>query len=150
MSQSLAKIYVHIVFSTKNRLNLITNNITQELYAYMASIVKANDSLIIKIGGTENHVHILCTLSKNYSLCKLVEKIKKSSSRWIKTKNIKFSKFAWQTGYGAFSACQSQIENIKQYIELQSEHHKKISFENELKNILKKYNIDYDEKYLWN
>jgi len=149
MAQSLSKIYVHIIFSTKNRVNFISDDLVPELYSYLAGIIKAYDCNILKIGGMPNHIHILCVLSRKYSLSKLMEEIKKSSSKWIKTKAKNLCKFSWQNGYGAFSISQSQIEIAKKYIENQKEHHKQISFKDELVKLLQKYEIDYDEKYLW-
>lgn len=149
MSQSLTKIYLHIVFSTKNRKSLIIESIQQELYAYMASVLKAMSSPALKIGGVSNHVHILCVLSKNIAISKLLEEVKKRSSKWIKTKGIKFSGFRWQGGYGAFSISESHLEAVSRYIVNQKEHHMTLSFEDELRIMLKKYNVDYNEQYIW-
>jgi len=149
MSQSLSKIYVHIIFSTKKREASISKEIEDELYAYMAKIFMEYDSFALIIGGVENHIHILCILSKNYSVCKLIEEIKKSSSKWIKTKDKKYSRFSWQNGYGVFSVSQSQVPDVQNYIQTQKEHHKKISFEEEYREFLNKYKIKYDEQYVW-
>lgn len=149
MSQSLTKIYLHIVFSTKNRKSLIIESIQQELYAYIASVLKAMSSPALKIGGVSNHVHILCVLSKNIAISKLLEEVKKRSSKWIKTKGIKFSGFRWQGGYGAFSISESHLEAVSRYIVNQKEHHMTLSFEDELRIMLKKYNVDYNEQYIW-
>lgn len=149
MSQSLSKLYVHIVFHVKNNLVQIKKEDKKELYAYMGSIIKDNDSIPILINGTGDHVHILCIMSKNIALAKLTEEIKRHSSRWIKTKGVHYSKFAWQGGYAGFSVSQSLIEKTKRYIENQEDHHSTRLFKDELELFLKEYNIDYDEKYLW-
>ena len=149
MSQSLSKLYVHMIFHTKYSQNLIRPEIEEELYAYMGGIIKANDSIPLKINGIENHVHILAVMSKNISLAKFLEEIKKNSSKWIKTKGENYKNFAWQGGYGAFSVSQSGIKEVKKYIENQKEHHKKVTFRDEFIQFLQKYEIEYDERYLW-
>ena len=149
MAQSLSKLYVHIVFHTKNNSAIIQKQEKKELYAYMASIIKDNQSIPILINGVEDHVHILCVLSKNIALAKLTEEIKRHSSRWIKSKGNQYSNFEWQGGYGGFSVSPSLHEKTKKYIENQEDHHKKLSFKEEYLLFLKEYKIDYDEDYLW-
>ena len=149
MSQSLSKLYVHIIFHIKYSSISIEKEIENELYAYQASIIKDNDSTPILINGEKEHVHILCIISKNISLADLVEEIKKHSSRWIKTRNIKYKRFGWQGGYSGFSVSQSLLEKTKKYIKDQKEHHKKKSYKEELIEFLKMYNVDYDPRYLW-
>jgi len=102
MSHSLSKLYVHIVFHVKNNEVLIRTEDEEELYAYIGGIIKANEAFPIKINGTENHLHILATMSKNISLAKFVEEIKRNSSRWIKTKGTHYQFFAWQVGYAGY------------------------------------------------
>lgn len=119
------------------------------LYAYMGSIIKDNQSIPIIINGVEDHVHILCILSKNVALAKLVEEIKRHSSRWIKTQHNYYKTFAWQGGYGGFSVSQSVVERTKRYIENQEEHHKKQNTKKEFILFLKEYGVEYDEKYIW-
>ncbi|RYD78955.1 MAG: IS200/IS605 family transposase [Sphingobacteriales bacterium] len=149
MPQAFAKIIVHITFSTKNREPLITKNIQSELYAYLAEICNAMECYAIKIGGYTDHVHILCFLSKKITLIKLVEEVKKRSSKWIKSKGEAFEAFFWQNGYGAFSIHHSQVEMLKKYIENQEEHHAKTHFKDEYIRLLKKNEMEYDEKYIW-
>ena len=120
-----------------------------DLYAYMGAIIKSKDSIPILINGTEDHVHILCVMSKNISLSKLVEEIKGNSSRWIKTCHSHYKKFAWQGGYGGFSVSSSLYGKTKRYIENQEEHHKKMTFQEEYLLFLKEYGIEYNEQYLW-
>ncbi len=149
MPQSLTNILVHIIFSTKIRAPLITSKIDTELYAYIASILKDCDCSPIIIGGPQDHVHILCKLSKTITISSIIEDIKKKSSKWVKTKGEEYKDFYWQSGYGSFSIGQSQVDALKQYIQNQKEHHKKRTFKEELLEILKRYEIKYDERYLW-
>ena len=149
MAQSLSKIYVHIVFHTKYCQSLIQPEIEPELFAYMGGIIKANDSVPIKINGVGNHVHILAILSKNIALSKFLEEIKRNSSRWIKTKGKEYKNFKWQGGYGAFSISERRVENVKRYIENQKEHHKKVSFKEEYIKLLDEHDVEYDDRYLW-
>jgi putative transposase len=149
MSQSLSKLFVHIVFHVKKTSCLIRKQDKNELYAYMGSIIKDNESIPILINGVENHVHILCIMSKNIALAKLVEEIKRHSSRWIKTKDNYYIGFAWQGGYGGFSVSASLHDITKNYIANQEQHHHKMSFQEEYLLFLKEYGIDYNDEYLW-
>ena len=149
MSQSISNVYIHIVFSTKNRHNLITDEIKNELFDYLGGTCKHLECNPIKVGGYKNHVHILCVLSKKITLVTLLEEVKKSSSKWIKTKGAEFSKFYWQDGYSVFSVNPSQISIVSNYISNQQEHHRTKSFEEECMAFFKKYKIDFDERYVW-
>jgi putative transposase len=150
MSQSLSKLMVHIVFHVKHNSCLIRREDKHELYAYMGSIINDNESIPIIINGVDNHVHILTIMSKNIALAKLVEEIKRHSSRWIKTKDTHYANFKWQGGYAGFSVSESVLPIIKRYIENQEEHHKKINYKEEYLMFLREYGIEFDEKYLWN
>ena len=149
MPQSLAKVYLHITFGTKYRQPIIKSDVEKELYKYLASICKANESPSIVINGVSDHIHILCVLSRKITISKLVEELKKSSSKWIKTKGSNYINFYWQNGYGVFSVSQSGVNAVKKYIQNQKEHHKKKSFKEEYLDALKKYEVEFDEKYLW-
>ncbi len=149
MSQSLSKLFVHIVYHTKHNHKLLHKEIRPELYAYMGALIKDNDSIPIIINGVEDHVHILCIMSKNIALAKLVENVKKYSSKWLKTKGANYKTFAWQNGYGAFSVSYNAHESVKDYILTQEEHHKKVTFREEYIALLKDHDIDFDENYLW-
>ena len=149
MSQSLSRLYVHMVFHVKNNRIKIRQEEEQDLYAYMGAILNDNASIPIIINGVEDHVHILCIMSKNIALSKLLEEVKKHSSRWIKTKHPHYKNFRWQGGYGAFSVSPSHAEQKKIYIQNQKEHHKKVGYKEEYLKILEEYGIDYDERYLW-
>jgi len=128
---------------------MIDENVRDELYAYIAGICKKLNSYVYRVGGTDDHAHIACTLPRTLTVSKLVEEIKKSSSKWIKTKGDAYNEFSWQTGYGAFSVGQSQLSVLLRYIDGQLEHHRTQSFQDELRAFLEKYGIEYDEKYVW-
>ena len=149
MPQSLAKVYVHITFSTKHRYPFIDKNIENELWAYIGGICKALECNPIRVGGCRDHIHICCLLSKKITQIKLLEEVKKESSKWIKTKGTDYENFYWQDGYGIFSVNPSEIDKVVNYIETQEQHHTKQTFQQELVAFLKKYKVDYDERYLW-
>jgi len=150
MAQSLACIYVHIVFSTKNRAPFLKNDdIRTQMHAYLSSVCKAYDSVSLITGGTEDHVHILCSVSKNFPISKIIGEIKRNSSKWIKKKGAEYSEFQWQNGYGAFSVSSSNLESVRRYIIDQKHHHKKYTFKEELIRLLKKHGVEFNEKYLW-
>jgi REP element-mobilizing transposase RayT len=149
MGQSLVKNYIHIIFSTKLRVPLILESIENELYSYIGGICKQLECYPVKIGGYIDHIHILCMLSKKIPLMKLLEEIKAHSSRWIKTKDDTLKKFYWQNGYGAFSVNPYEIDKVVEYIENQKEHHRKKTFQDEYRAFLKKYKVEFDERYIW-
>jgi len=149
MAQSLSKMYVHVIFSTKNKRALLVNSVREELHCYMATVLKEWESPALTIGSVEDHVHIICMLSKNHPIKKIVEEVKKSSSKWIKTKDAIDSSFQWQAGYGAFYVSQSKVDQVVNYINNQKDHHHKESFEEEYRRFLKAYNIEFDERYVW-
>jgi putative transposase len=148
MSQSFVQFYSHIVFHTKSNKKSIKEDVEDELYSYIGGILKNYKSIPIQIGGTSDHVHILCTLPKTMSIADLVEEVKKSSSKWIKSKGLEYIDFYWQDGYGGFSVSSSQLEIIKNYIRNQKVHHQKINFMDEYKSLLDEYGIQYEERYL--
>jgi len=147
VAQSLSRVIIHVVFSTKNREPFLNIEIRSRIHAYLATIVRDMDSHAYRIGGTEDHVHIACTLPRILCQSDFLKKIKTSSSKWIKEQGVR--KFSWQNGYGAFSIGQSQLSQLLHYIDHQLEHHQKKSFEEEYRGLLKKYEIDYDESYVW-
>ncbi len=149
MSQSLVQNYMHIVFSTKNRMPLITDKVADDLHAYLGGICNKLDCFPIQIGGHKDHVHILCLLSKKIALIKLLEELKSHSSKWMKLKGEGFKDFYWQDGYGAFSVNPTEVETVVKYISNQKEHHAKKTFQDEYRAFLKKYRVEYDERYVW-
>ncbi len=149
MPQSLSSILIHLVFSTKNREPLITDSIESELYKYMGGIFRNCQSPSLLIGGDKDHIHALFSLSRTWSVADLVGEVKSSSSKWIKTKGEEFAHFQWQAGYGAFSIGQSAVNDVKRYIENQKEHHRKSLFQDEYRSICQKYEVEIDERYVW-
>ncbi|MGV8879381.1 MAG: IS200/IS605 family transposase [Sphingobacteriaceae bacterium] len=149
MGQSLVKNYVHIVFSTKHREPLIYPPVEAELHRYLGGICKNLACYPIKVGGYTDHIHILCMMSKKIALIKLVEAVKSNSSKWIKIKGDDYAGFYWQDGYGAFSVNPSEVDTVIAYIANQHEHHTRKSFQDEYRAFLKKYHVEYDEKYVW-
>jgi REP element-mobilizing transposase RayT len=149
MGQSLVKNYIHIIFSVKHREHLINPPVESELHGYLGGICNELGCQVIKVGGCADHIHILCMLSKKITLVKLMEELKSHSSKWIKTKGSGYENFYWQDGYGSFSVNPSEVDAVIDYIAKQREHHKKQTFQDEYKAFLKKYNVEYDEKYVW-
>jgi len=150
MPQSLSKVYVHITFSTKNRHPFIDDGIKPALWAYIAGICTNLECHAIRVGGHNDHVHICCLLSKKVTQIHLLEEIKKDSSKWVKARGRRYGEFYWQDGYGIFSVNPSEIEKVVKYIDDQCEHHKRYTFQEEFLAFLKKYKVEYDERYLWN
>lgn len=149
MPQSLVKNYIHIVFSTKYRQDFIDEEIEKELFSYIAVLCKDFESPALQIGGSDDHIHILCLLSRKIPLMKLVQEIKAHSSKWMKTKGPQYENFFWQDGYGAFSVCRDEVNRVIKYIKNQRIHHQKQKFKDEVIEMLEKHHIDYDEKYVW-
>jgi putative transposase len=149
MPQSLASVLIHLVFSTKHRQPFITPVIETELHKYLATVFRGCDSPALQVGGYEDHIHALFSLSRKWAIADIVEEVKTSSSKWIKTKGAEFRQFHWQSGYGAFSVSQSNVQKVKNYIANQKEHHGKQSFQDEFRNFLEKHGVEYDERYVW-
>lgn len=149
MSQSLVKNLVHLVYSTKQREPWIPKEHRDALFAYQAGIFKEWESPALVIGGVEDHVHALFSLSKNHPLKKIVEEVKKGSSKWMKSDGPRIAQFSWQAGYAGFSVSQSSVETVQRYIEGQDEHHRKMAFQDELRALFKRHKIEFDERYVW-
>lgn len=147
MPQSLAHVLLHIVFSTKNREPLINDNFKHELYQYMGGICKQLECPAITIGGTSDHVHIALSLSRKISISKLVEELKRSSSKWAKQDLC--PQFYWQSGYAVFSVSESQKQHVISYINEQEQHHQKHDFKSELLALLERHQTSYDSSHLW-
>ncbi|HWW01982.1 MAG TPA: transposase [Candidatus Acidoferrum sp.] len=148
MPQSLSKILVHLIFSTKHREPLIGPVIRPRLHAYIVGILDNLKSPSLQTGGVADHVHILCALSRTISSAKLLEEVKKSSSKWMKDDGG-VPGFSWQAGYGAFSIGESQADDVIRYIQNQEEHHRKVTFQDEFRRFLDRYRVAYDERYVW-
>ncbi len=150
MSQSLAKILVHAVFSTKDRRPYLRDkSLREELHRYLGGILTNHGCQPIIVGGVEDHVHLLFTLSRTVSAAEMIKEVKRSSSLWLKTKSPDLHDFAWQSGYGIFSIGFSQVETVRVYIAGQEEHHRKVSFQDEFREFLKRYEVEFDERYVW-
>ncbi len=149
MSQSLVKNLVHLVYSTKHRQPWIPDEVRDGLYAYQAGIFKRWESPALAIGGAEDHVHALFSLSKNHALMKIVEEVKKGSSKWMKTDGPRNQAFHWQNGYAAFSVSRSNVADVQRYIEKQEEHHRRMTFQEELRALFGRQGIEFDERYVW-
>ena len=151
MSQSLAKVIVHIVYSTKHRQPWLRDPILRsELYAYNATVLKKDvDSPAILINGMEDHIHILCLLSRKFAIMDVIKQSKTETSKWIKKQATTYNDFQWQAGYGIFSVSQSNVGQLKHYISGQEEHHKHMSFQDEFRELCRKHGIEIDERYVW-
>jgi REP element-mobilizing transposase RayT len=149
MPQSLHVLSTHIIFSTKERRPWLTTEIRPRVWAYMSRILQNLECQSITIGGADDHVHILCNLTKKHATIKVLEMVKKDSSKFVKTLGTNLSSFHWQDGYGLFGVSPSHVEPVREYVLGQEEHHKKETFQEELVRILKKYRVQYDERYLW-
>ena len=151
MPQSLAKVLVHIVYSTKGRRPWLKDEeIRRQLYAYKATILRDNvDSPALIIGGVEDHIHALCLLSRNFAIKKVIEEAKTETTKWLKKQGPQYTDFHWQSGYGIFSVSESNAEEVKRYIANQAEHHKKRSFQDEFRELCQRHGIEIDERYVW-
>lgn len=149
MSQSLANLVVHLVFSTKERRPLLRDEERGQLHAYIGGILKNHDSPLIEINSVHDHIHILFAQSKNHAPAKIVEQVKTASSAWIKTLDAWYANFAWQGGYGEFSVSPMQIESVRDYIRQQPVHHRQEDFQTEFRRFCNKNGKPLDERYAW-
>lgn len=149
MPQSLARLHIHLIYSTKNRELLITGEIRETLHAYTATVLQNLGCASVLINSVEDHIHLLFDLARTVAVSQVVEDVKKSSSKWIKTQAPEFATFAWQTGYGAFAVSESNVEVVRRYIANQREHHRKKTFQEEYRAFLTRHNVSFDERYVW-
>ena len=149
MPQSLSRLHVHLIFSTKNREQILHERIRQPLHSYMAIVLQKLECPPTLINSVEDHVHILFELARTASVSQAVEDVKKSSSKWIKTQGAEFSGFAWQAGYAAFVVSESNVQVVRDYISNQREHHREKSFQEEYRAFLERHHVAYDERYVW-
>ena len=150
MPQSLAKILVHTVFSTKDRRPFLRDAaVREELHGYLGGILGNLDCQPVLVGGVDDHVHMLCALSRTCEPAVMVKEAKRGSSLWLKSKGAGLRDFAWQNGYGIFSIGFSQVDAVKRYIAGQEEHHRKVSFQDEFRQMLKRYEVAFDERFVW-
>ena len=148
MANTFTQIYIHFVFAVQNRISLIQPEWKDELYKYITGIVQKNGHKVIAINGVTNHIHIFVGYKPHQLIPDLMQDVKGSSSKWINEKKFIKGKFSWQEGYGAFSYSHSQINQVVKYINNQEKHHKKLSFQEEYILLLKKFNVQFDEKYV--
>lgn len=149
MPQSLSYLLTHIVFSTKDRAPVLDPVARPALHAYLATVARNVDCECFRVGGVADHVHLAVRLSRTITMAQLIEEMKTSSSKWLKTQSPALAAFAWQRGYGAFSVGPSDLNALLHYIDTQEEHHKTRTFQDEYRAFLKKYGIEYDERYVW-
>lgn len=150
MPQSLAQIYLHVVFSTKQRRPFLQNaTLREEVHKYLGGVCRNLEAPSLIVGGGSDHVHLLCRFARTITVADFVRELKRDSSKWLKTKDRELTDFHWQDGYGAFSISPSHVEALRGYIANQEAHHKKESFQDEFRRLLKKYSIEYDERYVW-
>jgi len=150
MSQSLSRLWTHLIFSTKERFPFLKEpKVRNDMHAYLATVLRSHDCETLIVGGTNDHMHALFDLSRKFSIATIVKEIKRTSSAWIKGVSPSCKKFHWQNGYGAFSVSRSHLDRVYRYIEGQEHHHRRITFKDEYRSFLKKYGIEYDERYVW-
>ena len=150
MPQSLSAVYIHLVFSTKDRRPFLRDKPTRDaLHSYLGGVSKQLDCPPILVGGVEDHVHLLARFGRTVTQAEWVKELKRVSNLWLKERGRDYADFEWQGGYSDFSVSQSNLEQVKQYIAGQEEHHRKIGFQDELRALLKRHEIEWDEKYVW-
>ena len=150
MAQSLANVLLHVIFSTKNRTPFLRDfNLQKDMHAYLTGAFKNLDSPALSVVGAMDHVHVLCQLSRKISIADLVKEAKMESSKWAKTGDRAVASFKWQNGYAVFSVSQSNVAHVRRYIANQEEHHRKKTFQDELRTFLRRHEIEFDERYVW-
>jgi REP element-mobilizing transposase RayT len=149
MPQSLSYLLVHLVFTTKDRTPIADKAILPSLHAYLATVARNAGCDCYRVGGVADHVHLAIRISRTITVAQLVEELKTSSSRRLKTQSLALAHFAWQNGYGAFSVSPPDLEALKHYIDTQEDHHRKHTFQEEYRAFLNRYGVEFDERYIW-
>lgn len=149
MPQSLACLYYHFIFSTRDRAPFLMPALQPQLFSYVGGTLRSAGGVLVAAGGMPDHVHLLASIDKTTSISETMRLVKSNSSRWIRDQSPALRYFAWQTGYGAFSVSCSRISHVKTYINNQAEHHRAITFQDEYRAFLERHEIRYDERYLW-
>jgi putative transposase len=149
MAQSLSCLLVHVVFSTRDRAPILGSAVRPALYAYLAAVARNAGCECYRVGGVADHVHLAVRISRTITAAQLVEELKTSPSKWLKTQSLALAGFTWQGGYAAFSVGPSNLEALKRYIDRQEEHHQTRTFQEEYRIFLKRYGVEYDERYVW-
>ena len=149
MPQSLSYLLIHVVFSTKDRLPVLDSSLSPALHAYLATVARNAECECYCVGGVADHVHLAIRLSRTITVAQLVEGLKTSSSKWLKTQSPELTTFAWQRGYCAFSVGPADLNALRDYIGKQDEHHRTRTFQEEYRLFLKQYGVEFDERYIW-
>lgn len=149
MAQSLAKIYIHLIFSTKNRERTIPDHLRPTLHSYMGGILRELGCVAVEINTEPDHAHVLFILARTTALSGVVGHLKKGATNWLHEQSPDLRGFYWQNGYGAFSVSQSVVEDVRQYIRQQREHHHTQTFQEEFRAFLQRYEVEFDERYVW-
>ncbi len=149
MPQSLSKVILHIIFSTKDRQPWLDTDVRPRMHAYLATVCRDLGAELVRVGGVRDHVHIVTTLPRTLSQAQFIEQIKKASSKWVKDLDAQYRGFFCQRGYGAFSVSPSQLDGMLQYVDAQQEHHRTRTFQEEYRALFRRHGIDFDERYIW-
>ena len=149
MANTYTQIHIHTIFAVQNRMSLIKKSWQEQLYKYIITIIQKRGHKVLAIGGMPDHIHILFGFRPTQALSNLIQEVKRDSSEWITLQRLSMGRFSWQEGYGAFSYSKSHISQVANYIETQQEHHKKRTFLDEYKKILKDFDLEYDEQYIF-
>ncbi len=149
MGSTLTNLVYHIIFSTKDRKPLLIQELQEELYRYVGGIIKGEGGILLQIGGMPDHIHLVVKLKPIHTLSEVMRKVKGNSSKWINEQKKLTGRFSWQEGYGAFTVSESQIPTVVEYVKEQENHHETLSFKDEFILILKRHQVQYDERYLW-
>ncbi len=149
MPQSLTKLYVHLIFSTKKREPFLDDEIRERVHGYLATVIRSVDSPYVVVGGVADHVHILFDMGKMHTPVEFVEQVKRESSKFVKTLGPQYRNFYWQRGYAMFSVSPTHLADAEKYVRNQEEHHRTKTFQEEFREFLERYNIEYEEQYVW-
>lgn len=149
MPQSLAKVYLHLVFSTKNRERVLADEDQIDLHAYMGGILKGMDCVPIEINSEPDHLHVLFLMGRTKTISDVVAAVKRGATDWLRARSPRYAGFHWQSGYGIFSVSQSAVETVRSYICNQREHHQVRTFQEEYRTMLQKHSMEFDERYVW-
>ncbi len=149
MPQSLSHVIIHLVWSTKYRERNLTPEVRPALHAYLATVARNVECPCYRVNGVEDHVHLAVRLSRTITQAQLVEELKTSSSKWLKTQGPHLEQFTWQRGYAAFSVYYKEVDRLIAYIDGQEEHHRKQDFQEEYRTLLREHDMEFDERYVW-
>lgn len=149
MASSFTNLLYHVVFSTRHRQPLITPSLQPDLYAYIGGIVRNHEGILLEAGGIADHIHLLAKLSPKLAVVDVLRDLKAGSSKWVNERSESSLRFEWQTGYAAFTVSCSQVETVRRYLQNQEEHHRTRSFKDEYLTLLKRHEIQYEERYVF-